>query len=78
MVSTVVVGDAVCSCRSVRWPTACRGALFSGCADPADLGLAIPLLLNTPLIWPLWVLFGASAGGLFTLSLVLIGELSRR
>jgi MFS family permease len=26
------------------------------------------------LIWPLWVLFGASAGGLFTLSLILIGE----
>lgn len=34
----------------------------------------IPLLVQTPLIWPLWVLFGASAGGLFTLSLILIGE----
>ena len=36
--------------------------------------LAIPLLVNTVVIWPLWVLFGASAGGLFTLSLILIGE----
>jgi MFS family permease len=26
MVSTVVVGDACCSCRSARWPIACRGA----------------------------------------------------
>lgn len=31
--------------------------------------LADSLLLHTPAIWPLWVLFGASAGGLFTLSL---------
>lgn len=30
--------------------------------------------MHTPLIWPVWVLFGASAGGLFTLSLILIGE----
>ena len=36
--------------------------------------LAIPLLVDTILIWPFWVLFGASAGGLFTLSLILIGE----
>jgi cyanate permease len=36
--------------------------------------LAIPVLMHTPLIWPVWVLFGASAGGLFTLSLILIGE----
>jgi cyanate permease len=36
--------------------------------------LAIPMLIDTLLIWPLWVLFGASAGGLFTLSLILIGE----
>jgi len=32
------------------------------------------LLMQTVLIWPVWVLFGASAGGLFTLSLILIGE----
>jgi cyanate permease len=36
--------------------------------------LAIPLLVDTQAIWPLWVVFGASAGGLFTLSLILIGE----
>jgi hypothetical protein len=44
------------------------------CGDLLVSSLAIPLLLHTPLIWPLWVLFGASAGGLFTLSLILIGE----
>lgn len=76
MVSTVVVGDAV-----LQLPIGAladhmsRRALFTGCAL-ALLGssLAIPLLLHTWAIWPVWVLFGASAGGLFTLSLVLIGE----
>lgn len=76
MVSTVVVGDAV-----LQLPIGAladhmsRRALFTGCAS-ALLGssLAIPLLLHTWAIWPVWVLFGASAGGLFTLSLVLIGE----
>ncbi|MFG0867743.1 MFS transporter [Pseudomonas sp. FYR_7] len=79
MVSTVVVGDAV-----LQLPIGAladhmsRRALFTGCAL-ALLGssLAIPLLLHTWAIWPVWVLFGASAGGLFTLSLVLIGELYR-
>ncbi|MNE22010.1 Major Facilitator Superfamily protein [compost metagenome] len=52
-----------------------RRTLFSGCALALLLSsLAIPLMLQTWAIWPLWVLFGASAGGLFTLSLVLIGE----
>jgi cyanate permease len=52
-----------------------RQALFTGCAVTLMVSsLAIPLLLDTPAIWPLWVLFGASAGGLFTLSLILIGE----
>ncbi|EST17788.1 major Facilitator Superfamily protein [Pseudomonas putida S610] len=76
MVSTVVVGDAV-----LQLPIGAladhmsRRALFTGCAS-ALLGssLAVPLLLHTWAIWPVWVLFGASAGGLFTLSLVLIGE----
>jgi cyanate permease len=31
-------------------------------------------LLHTPIIWPVLVAFGASAGGLFTLSLIMIGE----
>ena len=76
MVSTVVVGDAV-----LQLPIGAladhmsRRALFTGCAVTLLVSsLAIPLLLHTPVIWPLWVLFGASAGGLFTLSLVLIGE----
>jgi MFS family permease len=76
MVSTVVVGDAVLQlpigALADRWS---RRTLFSGCAVVLLLSsLAIPLLLHSPLIWPLWVLFGASAGGLFTLSLILIGE----
>ncbi|WPE29695.1 putative MFS-type transporter YcaD [Pseudomonas hunanensis] len=76
MVSTVVVGDAV-----LQLPIGAladhmsRRTLFTGCAVTLLVSsLAIPLLLHTPVIWPLWVLFGASAGGLFTLSLVLIGE----
>ena len=36
--------------------------------------LAMPPLLHHIAIWPVLVLFGASAGGLFTLSLILIGE----
>jgi len=76
MVSTVVVGDAL-----LQLPIGAladylsRRALFGGCAVALTLSsLAVPLLIDTWLIWPLWVLFGASAGGLFTLSLILIGE----
>lgn len=76
MVSTVVVGDAL-----LQLPIGAladylsRRTLFAGCAVVLMLSsLAIPMLLDTLLIWPLWVLFGASAGGLFTLSLILIGE----
>ena len=76
MVSTVVVGDALLQLPiGALADRMSRRTLFSGCAL-ALLGssLMIPVLLHTPGIWPLWVLFGASAGGLFTLSLVLIGE----
>lgn len=76
MVSTVVVGDAL-----LQLPIGAladhlsRRSLFTGCAVALTLSsLAVPLLIDTLLIWPLWVLFGASAGGLFTLSLILIGE----
>lgn len=76
MVSTVVVGDAV-----MQLPIGAladymsRRTLFTGCAMTLLVSsLAIPVLMHTPAIWPLWVLFGASAGGLFTLSLILIGE----
>ncbi|AZE45527.1 putative MFS-type transporter [Pseudomonas chlororaphis subsp. aureofaciens] len=76
MVSTVVVGDALLQLPiGALADCISRRALFAGCAVILLLSsLAIPLLLDTLLIWPLWVLFGASAGGLFTLSLILIGE----
>lgn len=76
MVSTVVVGDAL-----LQLPIGAladymsRRTLFTGCAVTLLISsLGVPLLMHTPAIWPLWVLFGASAGGLFTLSLILIGE----
>ncbi|PWB32753.1 MFS transporter [Pseudomonas sp. SDI] len=76
MVSTVVVGDAVLQLPiGALADRMSRRTLFSGCAVTLlGSSLLIPLLMQTPLIWPLWVLFGASAGGLFTLSLILIGE----
>ncbi len=72
MVSTVVVGDALLQLPiGALADRLSRRALFTGCAVVLLVSsLAIPMLL----IWPLWVLFGASAGGLFTLSLILIGE----
>ncbi|MDG1579581.1 MFS transporter [Pseudomonas sp. GOM6] len=79
MVSVVVVGDAVLQ-LPIGWLAdhMSRRTLFRSCGLVLLVSsLAIPLLLHTPLIWPLWVLFGASAGGLFTLSLILIGELYR-
>lgn len=38
------------------------------------VSLAIPALLQSAFIWGLLILFGASAGGLFTLALILVGE----
>ncbi|SDH71400.1 Predicted arabinose efflux permease, MFS family [Pseudomonas benzenivorans] len=76
MVSVVVVGDAVLQ-LPIGWlaDRMSRRSLFRGCGVILLLtSLALPPLLHTPLIWPLLVLFGASAGGLFTLSLILIGE----
>ncbi|MGH8436450.1 MAG: MFS transporter [Pseudomonas sp.] len=76
MASVVVVGDAVLQ-LPIGWlaDRMSRRTLFRACGVTLLLSsLGIPLLLHTPLIWPLWVLFGASAGGLFTLSLILIGE----
>ncbi|MBH3426828.1 MFS transporter [Pseudomonas alkylphenolica] len=76
MVSTVVVGDALLQLPiGALADRMSRRTLFTGCALTLLVSsLAIPLMLHTWAIWPLWVLFGASAGGLFTLSLVLIGE----
>ncbi len=76
MVSVVVVGDAALQ-LPIGWlaDLMSRRTLFRGCGLVLLLSsLSIPPLLHTPLIWPVWVLFGASAGGLFTLSLILIGE----
>ncbi|MBS7662532.1 MFS transporter [Pseudomonas lalucatii] len=76
MVSVVVVGDAVLQ-LPIGWLAdhLSRRSLFRGCGLVLLLSsLAIPPLLHGPLIWPVLVLFGASAGGLFTLSLILIGE----
>jgi MFS family permease len=76
MVSTVVVGDALLQLPiGALADRVSRRRLFSGCALALMIAsLLIPLLVDTTFIWPLWVLFGASAGGLFTLSLILIGE----
>ncbi|SHN23068.1 Predicted arabinose efflux permease, MFS family [Pseudomonas asturiensis] len=76
MVSAVVVGDAVLQLPiGLLADRISRRTLFTGCAGALMVSsLAIPLLVSTVVIWPLWVLFGASAGGLFTLSLILIGE----
>lgn len=76
MASVVVVGDAALQ-LPIGWlaDQMSRRTLFRGCGVVLLLSsLGVPLLLHTPLIWVLWVLFGASAGGLFTLSLILIGE----
>lgn len=76
MVSTVVVGDALLQ-LPIGWlaDRISRQTLFKGCGIVLFLSsLAMPPLLQHIAIWPVLVLFGASAGGLFTLSLILIGE----
>jgi MFS family permease len=76
MVSAVVLGDAVLQLPvGVLADHLSRRGLFLGCASLLALtGACVPLAMHHWAIWPLWVLFGASAGGLFTLSLVMIGE----
>ncbi|HLA31265.1 MAG TPA: MFS transporter [Pseudomonas sp.] len=76
MVSVVVVGDAALQ-LPIGWlaDRIPRQSLFRCCGVVLLLSsLSIPALLHTPLIWPLLLLFGASAGGLYTLSLILVGE----
>lgn len=76
MVSVVVVGDAALQ-LPIGWlaDMMSRRNLFRGCGVVLMLSsLGIPLLLHTPVIWPVLVMFGASAGGLFTLALIQIGE----
>ncbi|WP_024682019.1 MFS transporter [Pseudomonas syringae] len=76
MVSVVVVGDALLQLPiGMLADRISRRAMFTGCAALLLMSsLLVPLLIDTALIWPLWTVFGASAGGLFTLSLILIGE----
>lgn len=76
MVSTVVVGDAVLQ-LPIGWlaDKVRRTTLFRVCGVVLlGSSLGIPPLLHTPFIWPVLVLFGASAGGLYTLSLILVGQ----
>jgi MFS family permease len=76
MVSTVVVGDAALQ-LPIGWlaDRVPRQTLFRCCGVVLlASSLSIPVLLHTPLIWPLLLLFGASAGGLYTLSLILVGQ----
>jgi len=76
LVSVVVLGDAVLQ-LPIGWLADYlpRITLFRSCGVVLLItSLAMPHLLHSPLLWPLLVLFGASAGGLFTLSLIFIGE----
>jgi MFS family permease len=76
MVSAVVVGDAALQ-LPIGWMAdrIARQTLFRCCGVVLLLSsMTIPSMLHTPLIWPLLVLFGASAGGLYTLSLILVGQ----
>jgi MFS family permease len=79
MASVVVVGDALLQLPiGLLADRVSRGLLFRACGVGLLLSsLAIPFLLHTPLIWPLLVLFGAAAGGLYTLSLILVGQFYR-
>lgn len=79
MASVVVVGDALLQLPiGLLADRVSRELLFRICGVVLLLSsLAIPPLLHTPLIWPLLVLFGASAGGLYTLSLILVGQFYR-
>lgn len=74
--SVVVIGDAALQLPiGLLADRMSRALLFAGCGVLLLLSsLAIPLVLHGPLMWPVLVLFGASAGGLFTLALILIGE----
>lgn len=76
MVSVVVMGDALLQ-LPIGWlaDRLSRERLFLACGALLMLaGLSVPALLHTPLIWLVWIVFGASAGGLFILALILIGE----
>lgn len=79
MASVVVVGDALLQLPiGLLADRVSRALLFRACGVGLLLSsLAIPFVLHTPLIWPLLVLFGAAAGGLYTLALILVGQFYR-
>ncbi|WP_254795595.1 MFS transporter [Atopomonas hussainii] len=76
IVSVVVIGDA-CLQLPIGWlaDRVSRTRLYavSGVVLLSTC-VAMPMALHSWLLWPLLVLFGASAGGLYTLSLILVGE----
>lgn len=76
MISVVVIGDALLQVP-IGWlaDKISRTSLFRGCGVVLlASSLAMPLVLHSPLVWPVLVLYGASAGGLYTLSLILVGQ----
>ncbi len=76
MASVVVIGDAALQ-LPIGWlaDRIPRAGLFVGCGVVLALSsAAIPSVLHGPALWPMLVVFGASAGGLFTLALIMIGE----
>ncbi|WP_339650990.1 MFS transporter [Halopseudomonas pelagia] len=76
MVGAVVIGDAALQVP-IGWlaDKLSRTTLYKACGLVLlASSLALPVLLQSVLIWPVLVVFGASAGGLYTLSLILIGQ----
>lgn len=76
MVSIVVVGDAALQLPiGLLADRLSRTLLLRLCGVILLFSsLALPLGLHTVLVWPLLLLFGASAGGLYTLSLIMVGQ----
>jgi MFS family permease len=76
MVSVVVVGDAVLQLPIGLLADRMSRALLLRLCGIILLcsSLALPVFLHSPLVWPLLLLFGASAGGLYTLSLIMVGQ----
>lgn len=75
MLGAVVLGNAVLQLPlgllADRLP---RTALFRACGLLLLISsLSLPLALHSPLVWLLLPLLGASAGGLYTLAMVLVG-----
>jgi hypothetical protein len=75
LIATLIAGNIALQMplglAAERWPPL---RVLAGCAFAAALGcLLIPLLIETPFIWPLFFLWGAASFGLYTLALVSLG-----